>query len=284
MIGRAIASLLRGYIWITPEHPGRGLLGKLAWRLDSRIIVHEVSPGTKLNLRMNNNEHITYWTSRYEEHGELSVFLELLRPDMTVVDIGANIGMYACSIGRRVGPQGKVFAFEPMPDIFQQLVANVALNAVSNVTTHQLAICDRVGHAQFHVGSHDSIGSLTRPTGGKGIVEVETITLDDFLQQHGVDRVDAIKIDVEGAESLVLRGMKRLLQTSPRPILLVEHNHPALQASGTSAEQLFASILEYGYQPHAILKGKLVPVTGLIEPSHRTPEATMNYVFLPSDG
>ena len=110
---------------------------------------------------------------------------------------------------------------------------------------------------------------------------VTTITMDQFLAEQKIDRVDAIKIDVEGAEPLVMRGMHGLLSRPDKPLMLVEHNHSALSAAGFSAEGLFAQIMAYGYQPNAILDRKLVPVPGLIEPSHRYTEPTMNYIFMP---
>lgn len=285
MLSRPVASLLRGYLWVTRPHPGRGYLGKMAAWLDPRDVFCEVSPGVRVRLSLANSDHITIWQGRYEEHDELTAFLGLLSPGMTVLDIGSNIGMYAAAISRKVGPSGTVYAFEPMPHLHRHLVDTITLNGCTNVVIRQAAVSDTHGRATFHVGRWDSLGSLVRSSSSGGqTVEVETLTIDDFVTAAKVEQVHAVKIDVEGAEPMVLQGMRKLLASPTRPILLVEHNYTALKRAGASAEKLFSDIVAHGYLPHVILNGKLIAVSGLVEPERRYLEPTMNYIFTPVPG
>jgi FkbM family methyltransferase len=278
-IRRALFDLIVGYVRRTPPHPGRGLLARLAWRLDPHEIVHEMAPGVKLKLRLDRDEDLSYLTNRYEQHDDVRVFVSLLRPGMVVIDVGANIGMYAMLSARAVGPSGTVFAFEPVPHVYERLSANLALSGIVNATPHPIALSDTTGTASFYLGRNDSMGSLCRAQTAEAI-EVPTETLDGFLERHGVTRVDAVKIDAEGAEMRIVRGMCRLLRRADRPLLFVEHNDTALRAAGSSAEELFSAIVGYGYDPHLVKDGRLEPVQALATPFRTSEEAYANYAFL----
>ncbi len=281
MIGRALASLIRGYICYTPPHPGRGLLGKVARWLDPSVRKFEVAPGVWLRLDLRNPHHFYYWTGDFFEPEELSIFLSFLRPGMTVLDVGANIGIYTCSAARAVSPAGRVISFEPVPAVYQELIGNIKLNGLSNVTVVPAAASSQAGHAQFHTGQLDGLGSLVRASGTNQVLEVATVTIDEVLARESIQKVDAVKIDVEGAEPLVIRGMAGLLQSPVRPILLIEHNDDALAKAGFSSEQLFASVRQFGYRAFVIRRGALTEVD---RPTRADAMGFVNYVYLPTDG
>lgn len=279
---RRLFDLIAWYVKRTPPHPGRGVLARLAWRLDPHEIIHEMASGVKITVRLNRDEDLAYWTNRYEQHDDVHVFVSLLRPGMVVVDVGANIGMYTMLSARAVTPNGKVFAFEPVPEVYRRLTENLCLSGITNVSTHRIAISDTAGTARFYLGTNESTGSLCRVQTAEAIA-VPTETLDGVLERNGMTRVDAVKLDAEGAEMKIIRGMRQLLGRSDRPILFVEHNYSALRAAGSSAEELFGAIVEHGYAPHLVKQGALRPVDVLAEPFLTSEEAYANYVFLPRD-
>ncbi len=278
-ICRTLFDLIAWYVKHTPPHPGRGVLARLAWRLDPHEIIHEMAPSVKIKVRLDRDEDIAYWTNRYEQQDDVRVFVSLLRPGMVVVDVGANIGMYTMLSARTVAPGGKVFAFEPVPHVYERLRANLALSGIGNATPHPIALSDNTGTASFYLGRNDSMGSLCRAQTAETI-EVPTETLDGFLERNGLTRVDAVKIDAEGAEMHIIRGMRRLLGRPNRPILFVEHNDTALRAAGSSAEELFSTIVGYGYDPHLVKDGRLELVQAMAKPFRTSEEAYANYVFL----
>jgi FkbM family methyltransferase len=278
-IRRALFDLIVGYVRRTPPHPGRGILARFAWGLDPHEIVHEMAPGVRLKLRVNRDEDLAYLTNRYEQHDDVRVFVSLLRPGMVVVDVGANIGMYTMLSAQAVGSSGTVFAFEPVPEVYRRLTENLAISGIVNVAPHRIAISDTTGTARFYLGRTDSMGSLCR-TQTAVAIEVPTETLDNFLERNGVTRVDAVKIDAEGAEMRIVHGMCRLLTCVDRFLLFVEHNYNALCSAGSSAEELFTAIVGYGYVPHLVKDGRLELVQALAKPFRTSEEAYANYVFL----
>jgi FkbM family methyltransferase len=160
-------------------------------------------------------------------------FLRSERPDLIVIDVGANIGMHSVVFSPQVGPNGKVFAFEAQRIVFNMLAGNMALNSISNVYCFHHAVSDGDGFIdipQFDYGKPLNIGSIEfgdeqkEPIGQDRIVDkahqeqVMAVTLDGC----GFDHVDLIKIDVEGMEVKVLEGAKALIQRC-KPLMLVEH-------------------------------------------------------------
>jgi FkbM family methyltransferase len=130
-----------------------------------------------------------------------------------------------------LAPHGSIYAFEPSPSAFESLGQNLAANGVSNVLPIGRALSDRVGTIAFHEVPFFTAGSFTAEEGaylaseavGSTLLEVPCTTLDAFVESSGVERVDVVKIDVEGAELRVLDGAKRTL-ADHRPTVLMEFN------------------------------------------------------------
>jgi FkbM family methyltransferase len=171
------------------------------------------------------------------ETAELAFFRALLKPGMCVLDLGANIGLYAVPAGAAVAPGGRVYAFEPEPNNLSYLRRNLAENAIENVEVLPVCVGDRPGAitlylAEGGIGTH-SIGKV-----GAQSIEVDVVCIDDVLR----DVVpDVIKIDIEGYEPAALRGMSRIL-TAARPTVLIEFNAEALKRCGFSPTEFFDSL------------------------------------------
>lgn len=175
------------------------------------------------------------WLGHYEIEKQAAV-CRLVKPGMRIFDIGANAGFYTLAFSRLVGANGHVWAFEPLPENIRNLRRHVELNALRNVTVVDVAISDRSGSAQFQRAPSNSMGRLAE----QGGITVQTVTLDDFCEQTGGP--DLIKMDVEGAESVVLEGARRTLLNHRPVILLATH--------GREQEQRCTEILKaigYGF-------------------------------------
>lgn len=155
---------------------------------------------------------------------ELAYLEKALSPGMVFIDVGANFGVYTLVASKLVGEAGKVIAFEPTAQSSAILWQNIALNHCANVCAFQVALTQRRGKAWLYHG-WDPVGNSLGmdPVSGHGGEEVQTEVLDHMLRENGIDRVDAVKIDVEGAEELVLRGAIRTL-TTHSPIVIFEYN------------------------------------------------------------
>jgi len=160
------------------------------------------------------------------ERAEGDFLWRLLQPGMTVLDIGAHHGYYTLLASRRVGQSGRVFAFEPSPRERQKLRWHLRGNHCSNVEVVDGALGASAGQAELFLapGRETGCNSLRLPAvrGSPRKLSVTIDTLDEFLSRRGIERVDFLKLDVEGAELSVLEGGEQLLSRQPRPIALVE--------------------------------------------------------------
>ena len=190
------------------------------------------------------------FTGRYEPQ-ETQIARRLLEPGMRVVDVGANWGYFTLVTAHLVGGAGHVLALEPDPGLFPLLSANVARNALPHVTCLNVAAAEASGRASFVAAPADQGNSgLARFAAARERSDFEcpTAGLDELLARHGMDRIDLVKIDVEGAEARVLRGMTGGLREGRYRFVLLECHPPALHAAGTSAAACIAALLAYGYR------------------------------------
>jgi len=158
-----------------------------------------------------------YFRGTFEPHlGAL--FERLLQPGAVAVDVGANIGTHTLSLADLVGPGGKVLAFEPNPVIRRRLEANVALNDFVHVDVHAYALGASDARMALRVPANGSaeaanpgLASLVALDTPHDLVEVDVRPLDAVVADGALDRVDLVKIDVQGYELPVLRGMAGVL-------------------------------------------------------------------------
>ncbi len=146
------------------------------------------------------------------------------QPGWTILDVGANIGMFAIRKSMQVGPKGRIVSFEPSPDTFDRLQSNLRLNKISNVTAINSAVYSSNGEVTFGMKSHSTLSSgiindnLKRDAVIKPIT-VMAVALDDFARNNGINHVDLMKIDVEGGELDVLTGAPETLAHTDRIVL-----------------------------------------------------------------
>jgi len=159
----------------------------------------------------------------YQEN-EIALFRELIEPGQLVIDVGANIGAHTVWMARQVGNTGRVVAFEPQRLIYQTLCANIALNSLTNVDAHCIALGANYGEAQLpelNPEAENNFGGL----GIKGHSYGETIGVIP-LDGANIRRPSFMKIDVEGCEHDVLMGARRTIEEY-QPLLYVEYDREA---------------------------------------------------------
>jgi FkbM family methyltransferase len=167
------------------------------------------------------------WCGGYFEATELEFLLDVLKPGMIFVDVGANVGFYSIPAAKKV-EHGTVFAFEPCAWTYRTLLENVKINKLTNIQAVNSALADRKGQAtlQVNVRGKDGLNTLGRPTHVDCEVvateRVQVTSLDDFMLEQSISSVDAMKIDVEGAELFVLKGATNLLRQPNAPLILYE--------------------------------------------------------------
>jgi FkbM family methyltransferase len=165
------------------------------------------------------------------EDKTLEVFLSHIREGDTVLDIGANIGMFSLVASRVLKNKGVIHAFEPSQSTYNILNQNITNNNCNNVKLHRLALSDANGiltlstpNIKYGTDAFAYLSNSQDTTGNKDdqTESVEVKTLDHFLSENNIEKVDLIKIDVEGAELLCFKGAEKLLSGKHKPIILFE--------------------------------------------------------------
>lgn len=178
-----------------------------------------------------------------------------LRPGMTVVDMGANVGFYTVLFSRMVGATGAVYAFEPDPLCSGILRDRVGGLPSQNVRVEPTALGESEGQATLYCSNRDRAENRTYPFAAGVPVETEPVrvqSLDGYCETHAVGHIDAIKMDVEGAEVAVLRGMRHILAESPPAWMFIEFCPQQLSGADASAGEFWDVLRGSGYDSHAL--------------------------------
>lgn len=168
-----------------------------------------------------------------------------LRPGDTAIDCGSNQGIYACAFSAAVGPKGRVLAIEPIPWQAERIRANLALNAFGHCEVVEAAVSDSDGSAELRFRSEDVSASITRIDSGSRSLPVRTVSLDSLIAAHNVGPVALVKLDVEGAEVLALRGAAQLLSRADPPVVCTEVN-------GGAGPAIMEALSPHGYRPFTL--------------------------------
>jgi FkbM family methyltransferase len=186
------------------------------------------------------------------ERRERRFFRQQVTPGMVIFDVGANAGFYTTLFADLAGPTGQVHAFEPDPLSFGILRRRTARRA--NVTANQAALGDHAGSITLFCSRsnradnrvHASLGEETAEA-----VEVPLTTLDNYCDARGIGHIDAVKMDVQGAEVAALRGFRNTLKRT-RPLwLMIEFSPEHLRAAGSGPEDFWAILDDLGFEPWA---------------------------------
>ncbi len=177
----------------------------------------------------------------------------LLKEGMVVVDIGANVGYYTLLAAHAVGPRGLVHAFEPEPKNYELLQRNVQENGYTNIVAVRKAVSDKTGPGQLWLDPGDpGRHSLGGGPAGCAPVPVDTVSLDDYFG-HSDRLPDVLKVDAEGAEELILSGMKRILEGSNRLALIMEFFPALTRAMGGTPEGYLGKLCGLSFEIFPLL-------------------------------
>ncbi len=186
----------------------------------------------------------------------------LLRPGGTFLDIGAHAGYFPLIAADRVGPGGRIFAVEPNPTVFSDLVAQLVANGISNVRPCNWGLAERHGLVELQIPGETrrDYNATLLPRPDWPATKIEVRRLDDCLNDWHVERIDLMKIDVEGAEPRVLAGGARHLARGTVRHAMIEINGPRLVEAGSSPAALVDQLEALGFQPARVSHGRAMRV------------------------
>lgn len=189
--------------------------------------------------------HSTAWVER------------LVKPGMVVADVGANLGYYTVRFSRLVGPAGRVHAFEPSPRYRGRLLDHLRRNGCENVSVSEYALSDRGGEERLY--GDDVSASMHWVHDGRPPSVEESIklkTLDAYAAEAGLERLDFVKVDIDGHEPRFVAGARETLRRF-RPTILMEFAQLNLLTAGTDVEQLAGQLSALGYSLYSERTGEL---------------------------
>jgi len=199
-----------------------------------------LDPGDSLDLSING------------VYGELDtkIIREEIHEGDIVIDVGANIGYYTLIFAQLVGSSGKVFAFEPEPKNFEILKKNIEINNYQNIVAEQKIVSDKSGIVKLFIAEHGIVGHrINQEKSSQKFIEVESIILDNYIKKLNLDnKINFIKIDVEGSEPKVLEGTKEIIQKSNQLKIFTEFNREVVKEYGIEPKEMIDLFYRNGFK------------------------------------
>jgi len=232
-----------------------GVMTREGWQNGPTRILRCKNNGYLVSLDLSNwSERLSYFLGRYHEIATAMFLQTVVRPGDTFIDIGANVGLITLHAAALVGPAGRVHSFEPNPHLVDRLGKLIALNKLNHVTLHPVGLSDTEGELALSIlKDHHEQGTLSYiddPTVFSQQYHVP-IRLGDGELPVDLPGPAMIKIDVEGHEPHVLRGLRRTLDRL-RPVVFTEVSDDYLRRAGSSVAELFEFMHSLGYRGHQI--------------------------------
>jgi FkbM family methyltransferase len=198
-----------------------------------------------------------FW-SGYKDRWDVWHLERLLPRDAVLVDVGANFGYYTVELTTALGPGARAIAFEPFPQNCERLERHVRMNDLTKrVRVLPFALSDASGSLTMHLRQGGNTGSA-QLGGGEGLT-IRAARLDELWPELGYERLDFIKIDVEGHEIRVLRGAQRMI-SEHKPMMLIEIDPPRLKEGGASSTELVEMLRDLRYDLFRSRRRELVSV------------------------
>lgn len=278
-----------GFLW---DHPGfRSAPLASCWRLLSWRLLTLLKRPSIVRLDRYDVELLlpSEWKGlskvafMFREHVEpaLAHLDVLIRPGFVAVDLGAHYGNYTLPLSRLVGDDGEVLALEPGTHAFHVLKINVLLNHARNVRPIRCAAGAESGQAPLFQSFDTSRNSFSRPDFSNADWEaVQVQRLDDIVRELGIERVDFVKADIEGAEELALRGAEETIRKHG-PVILLELHPGAAQDLGLSPLGAIEVLKDHDYSFFTLRDRDLVPLTN--SSANRIGAEAGHLVALPSN-
>jgi FkbM family methyltransferase len=221
--------------------------------------------GVTVNIDMRHRNWYQVYKKGYHEQDVEKFISGFLQSGDTVLDVGAQIGMFTAIAAQLIGPEGQLYAFEPDEKNHRDLQGTRERNHLDNVTIINAGLSDSVGEATFHRpdgawgsfmdGGMGDGASITRDFFKNTTIKtftIQTQTIDHVVREKGLKRLDLIKIDVDGPEVTILRGASETLATL-KPAVMVEASR-FYEEHGASVGELFSILLSHGYQIYGTIR------------------------------
>jgi FkbM family methyltransferase len=242
--------------------PGQGrlvdALVKIAGRMSGDQAVVYPWPGVRFETDLKDRIQRQMWAGTYEPHVRACLDA-LLQPGDVYVDVGGHIGYHSVAAAHKVGRDGRVYAFEADPFVYERLARNLGQFPWAKAT--HAAVWDRSGTLTFGrspVAQESGWGALSKVRNFENgeHVEIGALSLDDWARDENIVRWNGMKLDAEGSELAVLRGAQNILERF-QPFMVIEINGVLLEQAGFSSKQVSDFLEERDYRVLQLSPGRL---------------------------
>ncbi len=196
-----------------------------------------------LDLSSFNNWSI-FWKISSEQRPK-NILYNLIKQNDVIIDVGAHIGEVSMNMAQRT-TGGMVYSIEGYPPTYKKLTEHIAINNFKNIIPVLSGVGESKYNAEFSVNARNAGGNMIAKNSGNSNAGIEINTLDNILAQFDLEKIDLIKMDIEGYEVNALKGAKEIIATY-KPALFVEMSDQTLRKQGTSAADLFHTMKDLGY-------------------------------------
>lgn len=244
----------------TPYFRGKDFIG----RYFVKPVINRLDPEFIISLNSGNAEMICrpkdwipwiiYLHGYYVKEYQYEQFmLRIAEKCNTIFDVGANIGYYTVQFANN--SKDTVYAFEPMTHQFDMLHRNLQLNSITNVHTTKKIVSNRDDQERIFFSGFENTGKSSLVKKTHDYEDISSVTLDSFCENHQIETIDLVKIDVEGYEFKVLEGLKRMLKEGKVTHLFVELLEMNLIQAGSSSQEICDFMYQFGYEVFSIKTG-----------------------------
>ena len=237
------------------------LLTSLSFLLPNRYFLIKFHGG-KIYLNLKESHMMRNRALGVYEFWKTRLFFDIVKEGMTIIDVGANKGYYSLIFAKLMNDRGRILSFEPDINNCFWFNKSIQANKYKSIKLYQCALSDNNGEAIFYLGEKSGWGSLfsSSDASRKQPVVVNTKKLDNVVQEEGISSIDIIKIDVQGADLLVLKGARKTLAANPKLKIAMD-----VDVKGEEErQQLFDLLTSCGFQISKIGK-RLEPIRRIDE-------------------
>ncbi len=222
---------------------------------ETQNVITTVLNGVKMNLFVNDWVQQNLFVYGIYEKNETKYWISKVKTSQIIFDIGTNVGYYSLIAAKQIKKNnGNIYAFEPIKKTYNRLKENIELNSFKCIQAFNVAVSDKEGEIKINIGDNKNWGmsSLNEHDYLSGEFEiVKKIAIDDFCKEQEIKSIDLIKIDVEGAEFMVLKGMETSLNKF-KPEILIEIFEPNLKKQNITPADVFNFLWNKGYKSYKI--------------------------------
>ncbi len=200
----------------------------------------------------------------YYEKNVIDAMKKIVKPGFVAMDVGANIGTHTLIMAKAVGDTGKVFAFDPHLESAERLKENVNLNNFQNVEIAQIGLSNKKGTMTLfsysdEMADHGTASLYDLPNLQKTAVEVPISTIDTFVEEKKINRLDFVKIDTRGSDFPIILGARESIKKF-QPFIIFEFNRENWSHSGSKWEEAKVFFDENNYELYFVNQGNIMPV------------------------